>query len=75
MKGRKTRKLSARNKEHIHDLKGHSSLLQIHTNINSSHVNVFPLPALQALLIAVTSSRCKKHLATETANQKQEGTQ
>lgn len=43
MKCRKTRKLSAGNKKHIHDLKGHSSLLQIHTNINSSHVNSFPL--------------------------------
>lgn len=73
MKGRKTRKLSARNKKHIHDLKEHSSLLQIHTNINSSHVNSFPLPTLQALLVAVTSSRCKKHLATETVNQTQEG--
>lgn len=34
------------------------------------------IPSLfQALLIAGTSSRRKKHLATETANQKQEGTQ
>lgn len=44
MKCRKTRKLSAGNKKHIHDLKGHSSLLQIHTSINSSHGNSFPLP-------------------------------
>lgn len=74
MKCRKTRKLLARNKKHIYDLKEHSSLLQIHTNINSSHVNSFPLPTLQALLTAVTSSQCKNHLATETINQKQEGT-
>lgn len=59
MKCWKTGKLSARNKKHIYVLKGHSSLLQIHANINSSRVNSFPLPALQALLLAVTSSQCK----------------
>lgn len=57
----KTRKLSARNKEDILDSEEHSSPWKPHKH--SSGVNAFPSPALQSLLIAVTSSWCKKTLS------------
>lgn len=60
MKFRETRKLSARNKKHIHNLKEHSSLLKTHTN--SSRVdNSFPLPTPQHYLQLLLPPDAKTH--------------